>query len=176
MWYPTVLCSCTGLLTTSEHNQTVFSFAHAFQLPLFRLLFFYQLRLCRMLPWSIGDRFFRPAPVWQFHPMPGNVACSSQACSAMADFSTSPCLVAVWCSFRRTPKVSDVLLSTATWDPVLYSCPAQHWVRVFHPGELLPESGDCDEHSPDFVSPACIQLRITASPLVTFEQKILYMC
>ena len=48
--------------------------------------------------------------------------CSSQACSATADLSTSPNLVAYWCSFRRVPRA--LLVSPIYW----YSFPQLHGI------------------------------------------------
>jgi len=52
--------------------------------------------------------------------------CSAQACSAIADFSTSPRLVAAWCSFKRVPKA--IFVSPMYFFPqlhgTLYTTPA----------------------------------------------------
>ena len=52
--------------------------------------------------------------------------CSVQACSATADFSTSPRLVAAWCSFKWVPRVLFVSPMYSFPQPhgILYTTPA----------------------------------------------------
>ena len=86
--------------------------------------------------WSLICQHYWPPPTLMFHPCRG-WCCSTQACSASADFSVSPLLIATSCSFIWVPKallVSPMGMSRWWRQPSFWQQPVLRgrffWVKV----------------------------------------------